>query len=150
MTLWTAKNYITPQDLAGLPLIGVKRQPVRGEIANWLGVDLLRQVKTFAFSNLPANAAMMVQEGLGYALVVEGIFAFWDKRAIACRPLKPEITATSILAWKSICPMPSPPLNLRILPMNILKTANNTSPLNAQNPVHLNVQGCFLFYLRSM
>ena len=100
----TAKNYITPQDLTGLPLIGVKRQPVRGEIANWLGVDLLRQIKTFAFSNLPANAAMMVQEGLGYALVVEGIFAFWDKRTIACRPLKPEITATSILAWKKHLP----------------------------------------------
>ena len=27
--------------------------------------------------------------------------------------------------------------------MNILKTANNKSPLNAQNPVHLNVQGYF-------
>ena len=54
--------------------------------------------------NLPANAAMMVQEGLGYALVVEGIFAFCDKRTIACRPLKPEITATSILAWKKHLP----------------------------------------------
>ena len=51
-------------------------------------------------SNLTTNSAIMVQRGLAYSLVIEGAIPFWDKEKIAYRPLSPELTANSVLAWK--------------------------------------------------
>ncbi|MDO4341048.1 MAG: LysR family transcriptional regulator, partial [Eubacteriales bacterium] len=46
------------------------------------------------------NSALMVQRGLAYSLVIEGSIPFWDKEKIAYRPLSPELTANSVMAWK--------------------------------------------------
>ena len=51
-------------------------------------------------SNLSTNASIMVNQGLAYSLVVEGGMPFWDKSKIVYRPLSPELSATSVLAWK--------------------------------------------------
>ena len=42
----------------------------------------------------------MVEKGLGYALVIEGSLPFWDKAKICYRPLAPELSATTVFAWK--------------------------------------------------
>lgn len=56
--------------------------------------------KVLFTSNLSTNGALMVQRGLAYSIVIEGAAPFWDKEKIVYRPLYPELTANSVLAWK--------------------------------------------------
>lgn len=93
------KESITIKELAGLPLIFVKRQSIRNEFESWFRehVDKLDVVAT---SNMSTNALILVEQGLGYALVVEGSVPFLDYSKVCYRPLSPERTTTSVLAWK--------------------------------------------------
>nr|WP_300303982.1 LysR substrate-binding domain-containing protein [uncultured Anaerostipes sp.] len=50
--------------------------------------------------NLSTNSTIMVEKGMGYSLVVEGSLPFLDFTKITYRPLSPEISFTSVLAWK--------------------------------------------------
>lgn len=93
------KEFITPGDLAGQPIIMASRSSVQNELANWFG-DYFKSLQILFKSNLTTNGAIMVQRGLGYSLVIEGSIPFWDKEKICSRPLYPELTATSVLAWK--------------------------------------------------
>lgn len=93
------QEFITPKDLANLPIIMARRSNVQNELANWFG-DYFKNLKILFKSNLSTNGAIMVQNGLGYSLVVEGSIPFWDKEKICSRPLYPELSATSVLAWK--------------------------------------------------
>lgn len=93
------KESVTASDLASLPLILPRRMSVKNELANWFGYyyDNLNVVFT---SNLNTNGAIMVSNGLAYSIVIEGAISLWDQEKIAYRPLAPELTATSVLAWK--------------------------------------------------
>lgn len=94
------KEFITAKDLAGLPVIMTSRSQVQNEIKNWFG-DYFKNLNILFKSNLPTNGAVMVQEGLGYSLVVKGVAdSLWDKEKICSRPLYPELSATTVLAWK--------------------------------------------------
>lgn len=93
------KEFVTPGDLVNLPIIMASRSSVQNELANWFG-DYFKNLQILFKSNLSTNGAIMVQKGLGYSLVVEGSIPFWDKEKICSRPLCPELTATSVLAWK--------------------------------------------------
>lgn len=93
------KNAVSAKDLENAPLILPRRTNVQNELTNWLG-DSFQDRQIVFTSNLATNAALIVQRGLGYALVVEGSVPFWDKNKIACRPLSPELKANSVLAWK--------------------------------------------------
>lgn len=93
------KETICADDLKGLPLILPSRINVQNEVTNWLG-DTLQKNQVLFTSNLCTNGAIMVQRGLGYALVVEGSLPFRDEKKIICRPLYPELTANSVFAWK--------------------------------------------------
>lgn len=93
------KDAVTAKDLEGAPVILPRRQNVRNEVSNWLG-DSLEKVQILFTSNLSTNSAIMVQGGLGRSLVIEGAVPFWDKEKITYRPLKPELSASCVLAWK--------------------------------------------------
>ncbi|MFD1403151.1 LysR family transcriptional regulator [Robinsoniella peoriensis] len=93
------KEYVTAADLSGLPIIMVRRPNVQSELASWFG-DYFKDLHILFTSNLSTNGAVMVYRGLGYSLVVEGSLPFLDKEKICYRPLFPELTATSVLAWK--------------------------------------------------
>lgn len=95
----TQKDYITVEDLSRLPLIMPKRQSIRNEIESWFR-GYMNQLNIVASSNLSTNASILVEQGLGYALTVEGSLPFLDKSKITYRPLNPEKTTTSVLAWK--------------------------------------------------
>ena len=95
----TAKEYITPEDLVGVPLIMPRRLSVQGEIANWFG-EYYDQLQILFTSNLPANSAVMVNQQLAYSLNICGSIDYWDKSKITSRPLKPELNAGCVLAWK--------------------------------------------------
>jgi len=94
-----AKESVTSKDLAKLPLILPRRLSVQSEIANWFG-DYYENLNVLFTSNLSTNASIMVNYGLAYAVVIEGSIPFWDRSKIAYRPLSPDLTATSVLAWK--------------------------------------------------
>lgn len=93
------KEFVTAKDLSELPLILPRRMRVQSELASWFG-DHYEYLNVLFTSNLSTNAAIMVKSGLAYAVSVEGALPFWDKSKITYRPLYPELTATSVLAWK--------------------------------------------------
>lgn len=93
------KEFITPEDLVGVPLIMPGRLSVRGEIANWFG-DYYDQLQIMFTSNLPANSAVMVNNRLAYSLLICGSIDYWDQTKVTYRPLKPELNAACVLAWK--------------------------------------------------
>lgn len=95
----TAKSAITPQDLAGKNVFMVSRGTVRNEIASWFGSSF-KDIIITGSGNLPANKAIMVKEGLGYALIIGSSITFWDEKHIAWRPLQPEMRTSSVIAWK--------------------------------------------------
>lgn len=93
------KEAVSARDLENLPIILPRRTNVQNELTNWLG-DSFQTMKVLFTSNLSTNSAIMVQKGLAYSIVIEGSVPFWDKEKIAYRPLCPELTANSVLAWK--------------------------------------------------
>lgn len=91
------KQTITPNDLAGIPLIIAKRQSVRNELENWFGYgrEKLQIVSTCNLSH--HNQSIMVESGIGVALVME--FAC-NQDLLCLRPLEPEIESGCVLVWK--------------------------------------------------
>lgn len=94
------REFVTAGDLAGLPIIMARRSNVENELGNWFG-DYYKDLNVVFHSNLSSNGAIMVQQGMGYSLAVEGVgAALWDEDKICSRPLYPSLKATSVLAWK--------------------------------------------------
>lgn len=93
------KESVTAKDLSDVPLILPRRQKVQNELANWFG-NYYENLNVLFTSNLSTNASIMVSHGLAYALAIEGANPFWDKSKINYKPLSPELSATSVLAWK--------------------------------------------------
>ena len=91
------KDNISPEDLANMPLIIAKRQSVRNLLENWFSdrVEKIRIASTFNLSH--NNESMMVESGMGLALVME--FAC-NNEALCLRPLNPEIASGCVLVWK--------------------------------------------------
>ena len=50
--------------------------------------------------NLMNNGALMVEQGLGYAIGVENVPSMYDPKRFCYRELSPEITTGSVLVWK--------------------------------------------------
>ena len=90
---------ITPETLAELPLFCSRQALVRNDFSNWLGaqLDRLNVVGTY---NLIYNAAVMVEEGLGYALCLDKLVDTTGLRGLCFKPLEPELTAGLVLVWK--------------------------------------------------
>ena len=93
------KTAVNAADLVNQSIIMVKRPKIQSELASWFG-DYFPELNIRFMSNMSTNAAIMVEKGLGYALVIEGSLPFWDKAKICYRPLAPELSATTVFAWK--------------------------------------------------
>ena len=93
------KEAVSAKDLENKSLILPRRINVRNELSHWFG-DSFQEKQVLFTSNLATNSALMVQRGLAYSIVIEGSVPFWDKEKIIYRPLSPELTASSVLAWK--------------------------------------------------
>lgn len=90
---------VSPKDLRGLPLILPHRLNVQSELARWFG-DEFEKLNILFTSNLPSNSSIMVHYGLAYSIIVKGSISFWDPEKITYRPLSPDLSAPSILAWR--------------------------------------------------
>ena len=86
-------EYITPQDLKGLPLILPHRLNVRSEVANWFGEDF-DKLNVLLTSNLPSNSSIMAYHKLAYSITICGSISLCDPEKIVYRPLSPKLTST--------------------------------------------------------
>ena len=97
------KAYITKEDLMGEPLITTSRESLQKELENWFG-DSLWKLDVFATYNIITNVAMLVEGGVASALTLEGAVNLFDHEKLVFRPLYPELSMTSVLAWKKFQP----------------------------------------------
>lgn len=99
-----ARESVSAKELSKRTLILPSRGGVRGELASWFGPYAGRLDAPFV-CNLPNNKAIMVQQGLGCALVIDCNRSLWDERRLCVRPLSPPLEAAVVLAWKKHQPM---------------------------------------------
>lgn len=97
------KEYITKEDLLELPLILPERPSIQSELANWFGTDFEKLNISFT-SNLGTNAAVMVTNGLGYSVSIEGVGKYWREDLLVQKKLYPEIKTSTIIAWRRNIP----------------------------------------------
>ncbi len=93
------KKSIKVSDLVGQNLILPRRVNVKNELASWFGSSY-KKLHILFTSNFSTNASIMVKNGLGRAILIDGSLPFVDKKQIITRPLAPSLTATSVIAWK--------------------------------------------------
>ncbi|MED3575192.1 LysR family transcriptional regulator [Cytobacillus praedii] len=97
------KNSIQPADLLDVPLIcsrqAMKQTFSKNEFADWFGesFDKLNVVTTF---NLAYNAAIMVEEGIGYAVSLDRIVNTSSESTLCFRPLEPRLESGLSIVWK--------------------------------------------------
>lgn len=94
-----AKQSIGPDDLPGLPLLCSRQVLVANELAGWLR-DKHARLNIVATYNLLYNAALMVEEGVGYALCLDKIADASDASPLRFRPLVPRMEVGLDVAWK--------------------------------------------------
>ncbi len=93
------KAEIAPEDLWPLPLIGSRQRRVSGSIARWIKKDY-EELNLVASYNLVYNAALLVEEGMGYALALENLAHTGQGSALCFRPLVPALWAEADIVWK--------------------------------------------------
>ncbi len=98
------KEFVTPKDLADIPLIFVYRQMVKNTFAGWFG-KYYDNLEVAASYNLVRNAVNMVQNGVGSAIcyVLDEEFP-----GIKIVPLAPKLDVGAVLAWKKEQPAAAP------------------------------------------
>ena len=68
-------------------------------MSGWLGRDL-RKLNIAATYNLVYNVSLMVEEGMGAALCIDGLINVFGRGGLCFRPLEPKVTAGLVIAWK--------------------------------------------------
>ncbi|WP_019390986.1 LysR family transcriptional regulator [Priestia filamentosa] len=97
------KNTIQAVDLLNVPLIcsrqAMKQTYSKNEFADWFGEDFdkLNVVTTY---NLAYNAAIMVEEGLGYAITLDKIVDTSSDSNLCFKPLEPRLESDLNIVWK--------------------------------------------------
>lgn len=97
------KEYITKDDLINQPLLISDRQSLQNELEMWLGYKF-SNLDIFATYNIITNVAMLVHSGVASAITLEGATDLFDKEKFVFRPLYPELSMSSVLAWKKFQP----------------------------------------------
>ena len=93
------KEAITPEDLGGLALICSAQAMVDNELGGWLGAGA-PDVRIIATYTLLYNASLLVREGVGQAVCIDGIVDARAGSGLCFRPFRPRLTVSLALAWK--------------------------------------------------
>lgn len=90
------KDTITLKTLEKLPIICPRQVMLQSDLSGWFGhnMEKLNVVGTY---NLLYNASLMVAEGVGYALCIDGIV---NNNDLCYRPLSQKMSAGIIFAWQ--------------------------------------------------
>lgn len=97
------KMHITKEDVYSTTITLTDRLSIQKEIENWLG-EPISTLHIFAYYNIITNVATLVDSGIACALTIEGAVNLFDSRKMVFRPLQPELSMTSVLAWKKFQP----------------------------------------------
>lgn len=90
---------IRPEHLLGLPLLCSRQALAGNELSGWLreGSEHQNIVATY---NLIYNAALMVEEGIGYALCLDKLVNTSNVSGLCFKPLEPRLEAPLYIVWK--------------------------------------------------
>ena len=89
---------LTVSELKGRKLILPSREAVRSELSAFYEDEVFSS--RAQLSNLSANAALMVQQGAGLAVVCKDDYSYTGVPEITVRPLSPAIFLGTALVWK--------------------------------------------------
>lgn len=93
------KQAVLPGDLRGQPLLLSRQIRDGSPVLGWMGCTL-SQLNVVSTHNLIYNASLMVEEGLGVAVTLEGLINTSGQSQLCYRPLSPRLEAKLFLAWK--------------------------------------------------
>lgn len=93
---FSGREYITPDDLKGRELLFSHQAKSQGEFSQWLGYPI-DELDIIGTHNLAYNASVLVREGLGILITIEGIV---NSEGLKFIPLMPELSARLVLSWK--------------------------------------------------
>lgn len=101
--LLAGRKSITPADLRKVPLIcsrvAVSHASVRNASVDWFGSSFDR-LNIVASYNLIYNAALMVEGGIGCALVIDKLADMENHHNLCFRPLEPKLESGLNIVWK--------------------------------------------------
>ena len=90
------KEFITPEDLIGVPIMTGRREKTLNEFANWCG-KYYDKMNIIAMHNLYLNAVIMVKNNLGAFLGLDFDNLYKDLTFV---PLEPKIEMGLLMVWK--------------------------------------------------
>lgn len=90
---------IEPDNLMDLNLICSAQNSTNNEISGWIGKNM-ESLNVVATYNLLYNAAIMVQEGIGAAICLEGIADISSASPLCFRPFYPPLEVNVAIAYK--------------------------------------------------
>lgn len=93
------KSSIQPADLIDKPLIISRQTTVDNELSGWFGQNV-QDLNITGTYNLLYNAALMVEQGLGYALCLDKIINTSGYSKLCFKPLNPKLHAGLNIIWK--------------------------------------------------
>ena len=93
------RETVRPRDLRGATLLCSRQALIQNELSGWLG-ESVERMNILATYNLIYNASLMVEEGLGYALCLDGLLNTTGDSALCFRPFEPPLRADLYLVWK--------------------------------------------------
>ncbi|UKJ47565.1 LysR family transcriptional regulator [Lysinibacillus sp. ACHW1.5] len=93
------KEFIQPTDLIDKPLLISRQTTVENELTGWLGQDI-KNLNIAGTYNLLYNAAIMVEENLGYALCLDKLINTSGDSLLCFKPFHPRLKANLNIIWK--------------------------------------------------
>ena len=90
---------IKPKDIPGIRLMTSRNETTMRSLSRWAG-DYFESFNIVATYNLILNAALMVEEGVGYAYCLDRLIHIPEDSALCFRPLKPRVEAEVSFVWK--------------------------------------------------
>lgn len=93
------RDRVSTKEVMAYPLILPKRENVRNEILNWMQVEE-SQLQITANYTLLSNVVLLVEEGMGCAVCLDGALAIGERSRLRFVPFYPEHVTKSVLLWK--------------------------------------------------
>lgn len=97
------KRTMRKKELLAIPLIcsrwASRRGPASNALVDWFGRDF-KKLDVVATYNLLYNATLMVEEGIGVALAIDGLANTTSTSDICFRPLEPKVESGLNIIWK--------------------------------------------------
>ena len=93
------KDFIQPVDIMDKPLLISRQTTVDNELTGWLGQDI-NNLHIAGTYNLLYNAALMVEENIGYALCLDKLINTSGNSQLCFKPLQPRLKANLNIIWK--------------------------------------------------